>query len=97
MKNIQKFDNFLNESIEDILGISYDKVWVVMRYGDTDLYKIYLDIEEAKKVCEFKQTEHDKHFSKSKNKYTVLNLYDAIDWIKEALDNQKNMEKYYNE
>lgn len=92
---IRRFDQ-LNENIEDTLGVNYDKVWVVMKYGDTSIYKIFLNKEDAEKVREFKQEEYDRHFQENKNKYKVLNLDDAIDYVKDAINDMRDWEDSYN-
>lgn len=90
---IKKFKQ-LNESVEDTLGIKSDEIWVVMKYGDTDFQKIFLDKDDAILVCHYKQEEFDKHFTKTTNKYKVLTLWDALDYIRDAHQDINSIQDY---
>lgn len=79
----------------------YDEVYVVIKYGDTDLYDVYTERDEAVLVAD-EQNEsmkkllfYDLFYDSKTNRYEVKTLWEAIDWIKEAIDDQKTMDEYY--
>ena len=66
---------------------TYKEVWCVITYGDTEIYKVYLDKDEAIKVA-YESNESRKKLTFYNPKYPgpeVKSLYDAIDIIKEAI------------
>ena len=75
----------------------YDKVYVVIRYGDTEFYDIYLKRDEAVLAAD-KQNESMKELSfydPKSPKWKVLDLWEAIDSIKESIKDSRMMDEYY--
>lgn len=69
----------------------YDEVYVVIRYGDTEFYTIYTKRDEAVLVAD-EQNESMKKltFYDSKSpKWKVKTIWDAMDSIKEAIEDQR--------
>ncbi len=79
------------------LDISKD-VWCVLKYGDTEFYKIYTDKEEAEKIAAENNKSAEKviFYNSKVPKCEVKSVADAIWWIKEAMEDQQNMDEFYN-
>jgi len=91
VKNIKSFNSF-NESYS-----AYSDVWVVIKQGDTDINKIYLDKSEADRDL-IKRQEELKSFTTLKNlKYVVVSLDDAILMIIDAIRDQDSFDRYNSE
>lgn len=72
----------------------YKEVWCVMRYGNTEFDRVYTNKEEAEKVAE----ENNKTAGKTEcPKYMVKSLADGIDWVREAIEDNRRADEYYNE
>jgi len=79
----------------------YNEVWVVITYGDTEFYKIYLNKKTAEKIAadNNKRAEKIVYYNSEHPKCEVKSLADAIDWIKDAMkdqyiDNQFHLNSY---
>ena len=86
---IKKFNKC--EKINEGAISAYDGAWVVFRYGDTDIDKIYLNKEEANLECIKANEEYEEHF-RNEGKFKVKTLDEAIDQIKDyiKLENDTN-------
>jgi hypothetical protein len=85
-------DKKVNESYS-----AYNDVWVVIKQGDTDIDKIYLDKSEAENDL-IKRQEELKSFTSLKNlKYVVVSLDDAISMIIDAVKDQDSFDRYNSE
>lgn len=62
----------------------YTEVWVVIKYGDSDINEVYLNKDEAIIDCS-KKNEVMKLFIHINNKYEVKTLDEAIDIIKDSV------------
>jgi hypothetical protein len=74
----------------------YDEVYVVIRYGDTEFYDIYIEKNEAI-IKAHEQNESMKtltFYNPKSPKWEVKTLWDAVDWVKEALNDQWEFDKY---
>ena len=77
----------------------YTEVWCVIAYGDTNIDRVYLNKGEAIKVADA-NNERLKTFifyDPKSPKCEVKSLADAIDWIKDAIEDQRKIDEYYRE
>lgn len=78
---------------------AYDQVWVITHKNMYDIDKIYIDKEEAEQMCRKQNQAYNDYFvlNKKDNYYVVKCLDDAIDLIKESINDDKNEEAYFND
>jgi len=77
----------------------YTEVWCVITYGDTEIDGVYLDKNKAVDVAD-ENNERRKtltFYDPKSPKCEVKSLADAIDWIKDAMEDQRKMDEYYKE
>jgi hypothetical protein len=69
---------------------AYTDVWVIIKYGDTDINEIYLKKDEAELDCIKRNEELKKIRYNANSKYEVRSLDGAIDMIKDSVkDNER--------
>jgi len=78
----------------------WKEVWCVITYGDTEFYRVYLDKDkdEAIKIA-YENNESRKKltfYRPDGPKCEVKSLADAIDMIKEAIEDQRAFDEYNN-
>jgi hypothetical protein len=77
----------------------YKDVWCVITYGDTEIYRVYLDKNEAIKIAH-ENNERRKTLIFYNPKHPICevkSLADAIDLIRDAWKDQMDLEEYYRE
>lgn len=79
MKHLKTFDIIRENKLS-----TYTDVWVIIKYGDTDIDGIYLEKDEANSRC-VERNEEIKQFDHIKSKYEVKSLDEAIDMIKDCV------------
>ena len=85
MKHLKEFEK-INESSYS----AYSDVWVVIKQGDTDIDRIYLDKSEAEKACAKRQEELKSYPYLVNFKYVVVSLDDAITMIKDEVRDESS-------
>lgn len=99
----KKIRKFLEPEVNDN-SIKTTDIWVVFKYGDYDIDKVYLNKTDAEKAAELQTKEYydyyrnvnknmtDKEYDdyykqEHKNRtWNAMSLYDAIDLIKEYIN-----------
>lgn len=72
MEYLKKFNESNTININDI--------WVI--YSSGGFNEVYMNKEEAQKVCDINNKESNEYFKTNKSYYSVVTLDDAIDMIK---------------
>jgi hypothetical protein len=67
-----------------------------MTYGDTEFYEVFLDKKDAILVAhDINESRKDMIFHNPKSrKCEVKSLADAIDWIKESIEDERDFNDY---
>ena len=75
------------------VGISTGEIYVSYCYPDTDITEIFLNKEDAQKSSDLsnKQIEEYSKTFTHKNKFKTITLYDAIELIKETIEENRNV------
>jgi hypothetical protein len=76
----------------------YDEVYVVFRYGDTEFYSIFLNKDDAVLMAHEQNEGMEKntfyHTNPKVPKFEVKTLWDAVDWVKEAVNDARDFDSF---